>query len=162
MKVLGVDLGQYSVKVAELEVTSKGSVLNGFYEFPLSPDPQRDRALETLEILRRVSSQFGGGAAKWIVGVPQNRVSVHNKRFPFKERAKIQKSLAFELEDDIPLDIDDTIFDAKIIEYHGRFTDRSRRRNSQRLQRRWFRTRHHLGRSLGSLELLRTLGSTDA
>ncbi len=122
MKVLGVDLGQYSVKIAELEVSSKGAILTNFYEFPLSPDPQRDRSLETLEILRRVSAQFDG-STKWIVGVPQQRVSVHNKRFPFRERAKIQKSLAFELEDDIPLDIDDTIFDAKILEHLGPFTD---------------------------------------
>lgn len=122
MKVLGVDLGTYSVKVAELDVSSKGSVFSNFYEFPLSPDPQRDRALETLEILRRISAQVEPGT-RWVVGLSQDRVSVHNKRFPFRERAKILKSLAFELEDDIPLDIDETIFDAKIIEYRGPFTD---------------------------------------
>ncbi|MES2965599.1 MAG: pilus assembly protein PilM [Bdellovibrionota bacterium] len=122
MKVFGVDLGQYSVKVAELDVSSKGSILSNFYEFPLSPDPQRDRSLETLEILRRIAGQADPGT-RWVIGVPQVRVSVHNKRFPFRERAKIQKSLAFELEDDIPLDIDETIFDAKVIEHLGPFTD---------------------------------------
>ncbi|RYZ69445.1 MAG: pilus assembly protein PilM, partial [Proteobacteria bacterium] len=55
--------------------------------------------------------------------VSQQNVSVHFNRFPFKERQKILKSLAFELEDEIPLDIDEAIFDAKIVEYAGPFAD---------------------------------------
>jgi general secretion pathway protein L len=123
MKILGVDLGSYSVKIAELDVTAKGYTLTGFYEYPLSLDPQRDRGLEIIEVLRRVSSQVDQKNTKWIVGVQQNRVSVHQKTFPFRERLKIQKSLAFELEDEIPLDIDDTIFDAKIVETSGLLAD---------------------------------------
>jgi len=119
MKILGVDIGSYSVKIAELDVSAKGYTLAGFAEYPLSLDPMKDRNLEVIETLRRVSSQVDSGNTKWIIGVQQQRVSVHQKAFPFRERPKIQKSLAFELEDDIPLDIDETIFDAKIIETQG-------------------------------------------
>ncbi|MES2856333.1 MAG: type II secretion system protein GspL [Bdellovibrionota bacterium] len=123
MKVLGVDLGSFSVKIAELDVTAKGYTLTGFFEYPLSLDPQKDRNLEVIEILRRVSSAADSNNTKWVVAVPQNRVSVHQKTFPFRERPKIQKSLAFELEDDIPLDIDDTIFDAKVTETQGQLAE---------------------------------------
>jgi general secretion pathway protein L len=119
MKILGVDLGSYSVKIAELDVNAKGYTLSGYYEYPLSLDPQKDRGLEIIEVLRRISSQVDQGNTKWVVGVQQARVSVHQKTFPFRERMKIQKSLAFELEDDIPLDIDETIFDVKISETEG-------------------------------------------
>ena len=123
MKILGVDIGTNSIKIAELDVSSKGSVLTNFSEYPLSPDPQKDQTLERHEILRRVSSQTDPLNTRWVIAVPQARVSVHNKRFPFRERAKILKSLAHELEDDIPFDIDETIFDAKIIESFGPFAD---------------------------------------
>lgn len=123
MKILGVDLGSYSVKIAELDVSAKGYSLTNFLEYPLSLDPQKDRNLEVIEILRRVSSQVDGKNTKWIVGVQQQRVSVHQKTFPFKERPKILKSLAFELEDEIPLDIDETIFDVKINETQGPLAD---------------------------------------
>ena len=123
MKILGLDIGSYSVKIAEIETTSKGYVLSAFHEFPLSLDPQKDSKLEIIETLRNFSAGFDPSSTRWVMGVPQDRVSVHQKRFPFRERQKIQKSLAFELEDEIPLDIDDTIFDAKITDYTGQFAE---------------------------------------
>lgn len=122
MKILGVDLGSYSIKIAELETSGKGYSFNAFHEFPLSQDPNRDRGLEIIEILRNFSSQYDA-TARWIVGVPQTEAATHLKRFPFRERQKILKSLPFELEDDIPMDIDEVIFDAKVSEYVGPMAD---------------------------------------
>lgn len=123
MKTLGIDIGTYSIKVAELEVTSSSYTLSNFFEFPLSTDPSRDRGLEIIETLRNLSSQYDPANTRWVIGLAQNQVSLHFKRFPFRERQKILKSLAFELEDEIPLNIDDTIFDAKISEYVGPSAD---------------------------------------
>ncbi len=123
MKILGLDIGSYSVKIAEVDVTSKGYVLSAFHEFPLSLDPQKDSKLEIIETLRAFSANYEPSSTRWVMGVAQDRVSVHQKRFPFRERQKIQKSLAFELEDEIPLDIDDAIFDAKITDYSGQFAE---------------------------------------
>ena len=123
MKIFGVDLGTYSVKVAEMDVTARGYVLSGFHEFALSLDPQKDKSLEVIEALRKLSAASDPSNTKWVLGVSQSNVSVHFNRFPFKERQKILKSLAFELEDEIPLDIDETIFDAKIVEFAGPFAD---------------------------------------
>ncbi len=119
MKVLGVDLGSYSIKIAELEKKSKGYVFTNFFEFPLSQDPNRDRGLDIIETLRNFSVNYDPNQTHWVIGVPQERVSVHFKTFPFKERTKILKSLPFELEDDIPLDVDDTVFDFKLIQTLG-------------------------------------------
>lgn len=119
MKVLGVDLGSYSIKIAELEKKTKGYVFSNFFEFPLSLDPNRDRGLEIIETLRNFSVNYDPNHTLWVIGVPQAHVSVHFRTFPFKERTKILKSLPFELEDDIPLDVDDTIFDFKLVKTIG-------------------------------------------
>lgn len=123
MKILGVDLGSYSIKIAELDVSSKGYVVHQIHDFPLTSDPNRDRSLEIIEILRNFSARFDATSTRWVVGVPQHHVSVHHKRFPFRERLKILKSLPFELEDEIPLEIEDTIYDAKVVEYIGQSSD---------------------------------------
>lgn len=123
MKILGVDLGSYSVKVAELEPGTKGFTLTNFFEFPLSTEPHADRNLQIIEALRGLAANYEPSNTRWIVGIPQHRVSVHFKRFPFRERPKIQKSLAFELEDEIPLDVDETVFEFKIVEYVGPSAD---------------------------------------
>ncbi len=123
MKILGVDLGSYSIKVAELDSSGKGFSFTNFHEFTLSQDPNRDRGLEIIEVLRGFSERFDPANTRWVVGIPQGDVATHQKRFPFRERQKILKSLPFELEEDIPLDIDEAIFDAKIIEYVGPMAD---------------------------------------
>lgn len=123
MKILGVDLGSYSVKIAELDVTAKGYIFSAFHELPLSPDPTRDRSLEIIETLRGFSSKYDPQTTRWVMGLSQHRVSVHHKRFPFRERLKILKSLPFELEDEIPLEIDETVYEAKIVEYVGQTSD---------------------------------------
>lgn len=122
MKILGVDLGTYSIKVAELDAGAKGFTLSNFFEFPLSGGPHADRNLQIIEAIRGLSSKYDA-STRWIIGIPQYRVSMRFKRFPFRERPKIQKSLAFELEDEIPLDVDDAVFDFKVVEYVGPSTD---------------------------------------
>ena len=118
-KVLGVDLGTSSIKIAELDVSGRGFALANFFEFPLSIDPAKDKAFEIIEALRDIAGRYEPGSTRWVIGVPQHSVSVHHRRFPFRERSKILKSLPFELEDDIPLDIDETIFEAKVVEFLG-------------------------------------------
>jgi general secretion pathway protein L len=123
IKILGVDIGTYSIKIAELDSSGKGFSFTNYYEFPLSLDPSRDRGLQIIETLRAFAVKYNPITTKWVVGISQHKVSIHHKRFPFRERSKIQKSLAFELEDEIPLDIDETIFDAKVIESFGQMAD---------------------------------------
>lgn len=117
---VGVDLGTYSVKVAMVKALSKGYELVSFEEFPLSLDPTRDKEIERLDILRNLSSRLSGQNAKFVFCVAQDKVSVRPKTFPFKERFKIQKSLAFELEEDIPFNQEEAIFDAKILSFAER------------------------------------------
>ena len=120
MKSVGIDIGYYSIKVAEADATGKNAgIITAYNEYPLNVDPRTDRQLEVLEVLRRITSQYDIGNTKFIAAVPQEEVSVRYRRFPFKDRLKILKSLAFELEDEIPLDVDETTFDAKITEYLG-------------------------------------------
>ena len=123
MKILGVDLGSYSVKVAELEAGSKGFSITNFFEYPISLDANKDRDIQIIEALRALAVNYDPAHTKWVIGVPQHRMSVLFKSFPFRERPKILRSLAFELEDDIPLDIDDTVFDFKMVEFAGLNTE---------------------------------------
>ncbi len=119
MKSVGIDIGSYSIKVAEVTSTRKNAVVTNFKEYVLSPQPQADKSLEIIEILRTIASGYDAAQTKFVFAIPQHEVSVRRKTFPFRERQKIIKSLAFELEDEIPLDLHETIFEAKILEFRG-------------------------------------------
>ncbi len=119
MKSVGIDIGSYSIKVAEVTSTRKNAVVTKFKEYILSPQPQVDKSLEIIEVLRTISNEYDLTQTRFVLAVPQHEVSVRRKSFPFRERQKIIKSLAFELEDEIPLDLQETVFEAKVLEYRG-------------------------------------------
>ena len=109
--------------MARIEVTSKGFSVYSYREYPLSQDPNHDRQIELIEILRSVRSEDPSGECRYVIGMPQRLVSTRLKTFPFKERLKIVRATPFELEDDIPLEQDDAIFEAKIARYRGAGAD---------------------------------------
>ncbi len=119
MKSVGIDIGSFSIKVAEVEATSKGYSIKAFHELPLSPDPNKDRKIEVIDQLRKLIQSYDPTSTRFVMGVQQAHVSSRHRQFPFRERHKILKSIAFELEDDIPFSQDDAIFDAKITAYTG-------------------------------------------
>lgn len=120
---IGVDIGQYSVKVAEIEITNTGIKLNRYQSHPLSLDPTKDKEIEILDILRSLAQEYDPSYSKFVLGLPQNEVVVRQMIFPFKERHKILKSLPFELEDDIPFSHEDAIFNARVNRYIGSTAD---------------------------------------
>ncbi len=123
MKSVGIDIGTFAVDVVEIESTSKGFSISGFKEFKLSQSPGADHEIEIIEILREIAKIYDPQTTRFVFGVHQDFVSLKHKYFPFKERIKILKSLPFELEDEIPLNTDDVIFDARILSYRGNFSE---------------------------------------
>ncbi|MBK8203238.1 MAG: pilus assembly protein PilM [Bdellovibrionales bacterium] len=120
MRSVGIDIGRFSVKIAEVEATQRSFTLTRLEEFPLSTDPTKDTEIEVLDILRTISSQYSDHSSTlFVFGLPQEQVIVRLREFPFKERHKILKSIPFELEDDIPFSSDGAIFDGKVTRYRG-------------------------------------------
>ncbi len=120
MRSIGIDLGEDSIKIVELIQNKKSISLNSLYERKLSSasSPQ-DRELEAIEFVRSVVAQHDFSGARFCMALRQDKVTVRTKTFPFSDRIKIQKSLSFEMEEDIPFDPDHCIFDYKTISYEG-------------------------------------------
>lgn len=123
MIIVGVDIGAYSIKVAELEATSKSYIVRRVQEFPLSLDLTKDKKIEIIDTLRTLFSQYDPDHTQFVFGVPQRYVSARLLRLPFRERFKVQKAIVSQLEDELPFSQDDAIFDAKIVRYAGRGAD---------------------------------------
>jgi general secretion pathway protein L len=119
MKSIGIDVGSNSIKVVEVQSTSKGIQVVQFFEHIIGATPGYDPELEIIEFLRSISNRYDHNQTRFIYGLRQDRVSIRNKFFPFNDRLKIFKSLPFELEEDIPFSPDNAIFDAKIIRTVG-------------------------------------------
>lgn len=119
MRSIGIDIGTLSIKVADVELAGRSIVLRDFLEIPYSLDISQDKRIEILSALARIAQTYDPHHHKFVVGVSQDRVSIRQKTFPFREKVKILKSLPFELEDEIPFDQEKAVFDAKIIMHRG-------------------------------------------
>ena len=96
---VGVDIGAFSIKIAEVEATSKSYAIRRLQEFPLSLDLTKDKKIEIIDTLRTLFSQYDLDQTQFIFAVPQRAVSVHYLRLPFRERFKVQKAIIAQLED---------------------------------------------------------------
>jgi general secretion pathway protein L len=119
MKSVGIDIGTSSIKVVEVNSTSKGIQISRMTEHPLNANPAFDPEIEIIEFLRGLSSTYDQATTRFVVALRQDQVSVRNKIFPFNERQKILKSLPFELEEELPFSNETAIFDAKIVRNIG-------------------------------------------
>jgi general secretion pathway protein L len=120
---VGVDIGTYSIKVADIESSGKSYVIRRVQEFPLSLDPTKDRKIEVIDTLRTLFSTYDLDHAQFIFSLPQKYVSARLLNFPFRERFKVQKAVASQLEDELPFSQEDAVFDVKIIRYQQKTSD---------------------------------------
>ena len=120
MRSIGIDLGENSVKIVELIQNKKTVTVQSVFEKKLSSQSSvQDRELEAIEFVRSIIAANDFSGARFCMALRQDKVTVRTKIFPFSDRIKIQKSLSFELEEDIPFDPDLCIFDYKTVSYEG-------------------------------------------
>ncbi len=122
MKSIGIDIGAYSIKVAEVVTSGKNVSIKSLAEFPLNSEPNADNQIAILETLRNIAAQHDPTTA-FVFAIGQDKVTTRQRFFPFSERKKIVKSLPFELEEEIPFDINNAIFDAKFVRQLGSITE---------------------------------------
>ncbi len=120
MRSLGIDIGRYSIKVVEILANNRNYEITNAKEYKVLNLESSDQEIEILQTLHKISKEFDTESAKVTCSIRQQFVSTRKLFFPFKERVKIHKSLAFELEDDMPLSVDKAIYDSKIIKFHDK------------------------------------------
>ncbi len=113
--ILGIDVGSYSIKVAQIKRTFKSFELVKFYEKQieyndvLSPEEATSATLTSL---------IEDNALTWdqaIVGMGGQHVSSRLIDLPFSSKKKIDQTIEFELESFIPFAIEDVIADYHVV-----------------------------------------------
>ncbi len=120
MRSLGIDIGRYSIKVVEILANNRSYEITNAKEYKILNLETSNQEIDILQTLNTISKEFDTETAKVTCSIRQQYVSTRKLFFPFKERVKIHKSLAFELEDDMPLSVEKSIYDSKIIKFHDK------------------------------------------
>ena len=121
-RILGLDLGAYSVTLIGIEPKGRTREFEvvSYLEEPLVPaETAEETTLSTLEryeiALSALKEKDAFKNDLIVTGVPGEAAAVRFLRFPFSDPKKIEQALPFELESEIPYDIEDVIYSWTIL-----------------------------------------------
>lgn len=113
--VVGLDMGTHSLKAVEVHQT-----LRGFEVVSLRTLPRRDVETPLAELVQRFVALHHIATEHVVTALRGDRISSRHLAFPFSERRKITAAVPFEVEEELPFEIDECVID-----WEGVRSDRS-------------------------------------
>ncbi len=114
-KVIGLDLGTYSIKAVEIVNQFKSYEITNFYENIVPFVPDVDSKIVVPTVLEEIFKENKLKADRIITAMPGQHVSSRIMSFNFSDPKKIKAAVHSEIEDIAPYNIDDMIIDQQII-----------------------------------------------
>lgn len=122
MKSIGIEITPGGIAVTQLEADRTSySILNGHF-FPLNPADADNWEIDLLQALKEIRTMYNFENSTIVVSMSQSAASVRNLTFPFSKRLDVVRSLPFELEEELPMSVDDGVFDAKTVSVNNNET----------------------------------------
>lgn len=112
-RILGLDLGSHAIKAVEMRQTLRDLEVVQLRTLSLD-DPSPSLAGEIREFLQLNDLPTSGA----VVALAGDRVSSRRLSFPFRDKRKIGPAVPFELEAQVPFDLDDFVIDWEIVTEH--------------------------------------------
>ena len=118
-KIVGLDLGSHTVKLCEIVTTMRKFELVGFGSEAVDTPPGQSADLEALaSAAHRLLDRRGLMNESIMCSLPPGLASTIQLDMPFDQPKKIEAILPFQLEDAIPLDLDEVVYDYQIVDKH--------------------------------------------
>jgi type IV pilus assembly protein PilM len=112
---VGLDIGTSGVRAAELTLGKSATTLERFGQVALPPGAVRDGEVVDVDVvssaLKQLWQQAKFGTTKVVVGVANQKVVVRQVDLPWMPVKELRGSLAFQVQDYIPMPVDQAILD---------------------------------------------------
>ncbi len=109
-RVLGLDLGSHRIKAVIVETAYRGgAVVKSVVTAPVPQDGDRNERLKAG--LAKLLDQGPLQVDNVVASLPGTGLATHPISLPFSDPKKIESTLAFEVESQLPYDLDDAVFD---------------------------------------------------
>lgn len=115
-RILGVDLGAWSVKAVLAESAFRGYTVEATYEVPVGLGPPETRSERQIEALSEILAMPGAKPDTLIAAMPGETTTVRSIELPFSDTRKLEATMEGELADLLPFDVGEAVFDHVIQE----------------------------------------------
>ncbi len=113
--ILGVDIGSFSIKVAQIRRSFKSFELVKFFERQIQYNDLLTPEEATSAAITALIEDNNLGWDQIIVGLPGQFVSSRLIELPFANKKKIDQTIEFEMENYIPFDVSEVVADYHIV-----------------------------------------------
>lgn len=112
-RILGLDLGAYSIKAILLETTFRGTAIVARSEL------RRDEGFDFEKLVAHLRTNGELGADQVILAAPGASIATQHLELPFTDARRIEATLGFEVESLLPYDIDEVTYDHQLLSTEG-------------------------------------------
>ena len=120
---VGLDIGTSGVRAAELSLGKNGATLERFGQVALPPGAVRDGEVVDVDIvaeaIRHLWSSAKFSTKKVVLGVANQKVIVRQVDLPWMPVEDLKKSLGFQVQDFVPMPVDQAVLDFHPLEELG-------------------------------------------
>lgn len=114
-RVIGLDIGSYSIKAVEIVNTFKSYEIANFYENVIPHVDELDPDIIIPACMEQLFHENNLKADRIITAMPGQYISSRIMSFSFSDPRKIEAAILSELEDAVPFNMDDMIIDHQIL-----------------------------------------------
>jgi type IV pilus assembly protein PilM len=107
---LGLDLGSHSIKAVELQQTFRGAAAVQLRSLPRVGDE-----MPLSDLVRRFVAHHQFSTGHVVSALRADRISSRRLSFPFSDRKKLDQAVAFEVEGDVALDLEQVVVDWALV-----------------------------------------------
>ncbi|MEY2475917.1 MAG: hypothetical protein QOG87_1232 [Actinomycetota bacterium] len=119
-RVIGLDIGSFAVRAAELDVGGAQPTLLRFGQVTLAPGAVVNGEVEDTEAvgaaIRRLWSESGFRSRQVVLGVANQKVIVRQAEVPAMSEEDMRSALRFEAQELIPIPLEDAVLDFQVLE----------------------------------------------
>jgi general secretion pathway protein L len=113
-RYLGIDVGTTSVKAAVVRSAYRKLVLEGLASAPIPPDGDRQTAIR-----QAAQAALGAGSPDGVAtSLPGTQTTLRTVRIPESAQRQLAEVLPFELESQLPFDLEGAVLDWRVLEGH--------------------------------------------
>src|SRR5262249_18518016 len=109
-RILALELDAHELKAAVLETTFRDYRVAGFYREPIAADEQ-----SLADKIRRFLKAHGVDATTVLTSLPGELVTLRTFFLPFRDRKRLDQTVPFELETQVPFGLDEVVVDYHIL-----------------------------------------------
>lgn len=113
--IIGIDIGSFSIKIAELKRSFKSFEFNRFFEKKIQYNELLSPEESVSVTLQGMIDDLGLHWDQAICAFPAHKVSSRFLTLPFGNLSKIDQSLEFELEGFVPFDLEQLVIDYHVL-----------------------------------------------